>query len=233
MNFSAPAIKISIQRMVCTGCGAEANASCNCGKAYVPKAVRAAEAITANPEKSNRQIADEIGADKVIVDRARKKLESTGGDMSPPASVTGKDGKQYPAKKTKLAETSAAPETSAERMKRAHAAADSVEEHDRKECMALNLKVTKANRELTLSFEELIDQIGRARRMAEALPELLGLNNLSNDQRGRLLAAIHEAAAAWMKLSTAAAKQVEKPAPTSDNDLEIPGFLQRTAQATH
>jgi hypothetical protein len=124
-------------------------------------------------------------------------------------------------------------ETSAERMKQAHAAADSVEEHDRKECMALNLKVTKSNRELTLSFEELIDQIGRARRMAEALPELLGLNNLSNDQRGRLLAAIHEAAAAWMKLSTAAAKQVEKPAPTSDNDLEIPGFLQRTAQATH
>jgi hypothetical protein len=118
MNFSSPtpAIKLSIQRMVCTSCGAEANASCNCGKAYVPKAVRAAEAIAANPEKSNRQIADEIGADKVIVDRARKKLESTGGDMSPPASVTGKDGKQYPAKKTKLTETRAAPETSAERM---------------------------------------------------------------------------------------------------------------------
>jgi DNA-binding MarR family transcriptional regulator len=57
--------------------------------------VRAAEAIAANPEKSNRQIADEIGADKVIVDRARKKLESTGGDMSPPASVTGKDGKGH------------------------------------------------------------------------------------------------------------------------------------------
>jgi hypothetical protein len=115
MQFSSPtpAIKLSIQRMVCTGCGAEANASCNCGKAYVPKAVRAAEAVAAHPEKSNRQIADEIGADKVIVDRARKKLESAG-DMSPPASVTGKDGKQYPAKKTKLAETGAAPETSAE-----------------------------------------------------------------------------------------------------------------------
>jgi hypothetical protein len=129
MQFSSPtpAIKLSIQRMVCTGCGAEANASCNCGKAYVPKAVRAAEAVAAHPEKSNRQIADEIGADKVIVDRARKKLESAG-DMSPPASVTGKDGKQYPAKKTKLAETSAAPETSAERMKQAHGATASERE---------------------------------------------------------------------------------------------------------
>jgi hypothetical protein len=33
-------IKMSIQRMICTGCGAEANASCNCGQPYVPKAVR-------------------------------------------------------------------------------------------------------------------------------------------------------------------------------------------------
>jgi hypothetical protein len=27
-------IKMSNQRMVCTGCGAEANASCNCGVSY-------------------------------------------------------------------------------------------------------------------------------------------------------------------------------------------------------
>jgi DNA-binding MarR family transcriptional regulator len=68
-----------------------------------PKAVRAAEAIAANPEKSNRQIADEIGADKVIVDRARKKLESAG-DVSPPETVTGKDGKQYPTKRPEAEE---------------------------------------------------------------------------------------------------------------------------------
>jgi DNA-binding MarR family transcriptional regulator len=105
MQFSspAPAIKLSIQRMVCEGCGAEANAPCNCGKPYVPKSVRAAEAIAANPEKSNRQIAGEIGADKVIVDRARKKLESAG-DVSPPETVTGKDGKQYPTKRPEAEE---------------------------------------------------------------------------------------------------------------------------------
>ena len=48
----ATVTKLSIQRIVCTGCGAEANASCNCGKAYVPKAVRAAEAVAENPQKS-------------------------------------------------------------------------------------------------------------------------------------------------------------------------------------
>ena len=29
----------SIQRMICIECGAEANASCNCGKAYVHQRV--------------------------------------------------------------------------------------------------------------------------------------------------------------------------------------------------
>ena len=56
-----PVIKLSIQRMVCTSCGAEANASCNCGVSYIPKALRAAEAVKANPEKSDRAIAADIG----------------------------------------------------------------------------------------------------------------------------------------------------------------------------
>jgi len=53
---------ISIQRLICTGCGAETNATCNCGMEYRPKAARAREAIEANPEKSNRAIAGEIGS---------------------------------------------------------------------------------------------------------------------------------------------------------------------------
>jgi hypothetical protein len=83
-----PAIKIAIQRMACTGCGAEANASCNCGKPYVPKAVRAAEAIAANPEKSDRAIAANIGVDHKTVSTARK---ATG--ESSPVERTGLDGK--------------------------------------------------------------------------------------------------------------------------------------------
>jgi hypothetical protein len=101
MNFSAPAIKISIQRMVCTGCGAEANASYNCGKAYMPKAVRAAEAVAANPEKSDRAIAAELGdISHVTVGKARK--EATGNQL-PVDERIGLDGKtrKRPAKRAK------------------------------------------------------------------------------------------------------------------------------------
>jgi hypothetical protein len=60
--------------IVCSACGAKANASCNCGVAYQPKSVRAAEAVRANPEKSNRSIAAELGVSPDTVDRARKQL---------------------------------------------------------------------------------------------------------------------------------------------------------------
>jgi hypothetical protein len=57
-------------QFVCSACGADRG--CQCNEPAVPKAQKAIEALKANPEKSNRAIADEIGADKVIVDRARK-----------------------------------------------------------------------------------------------------------------------------------------------------------------
>jgi DNA-binding transcriptional MocR family regulator len=84
-------IPISIQRMVCTGCGAEVNANCNCGVVYVPKAQRAADAIKANPEKSDRAIAKEIGASPTTVGKAREQLSTTGQLEDRPR--TGLDGK--------------------------------------------------------------------------------------------------------------------------------------------
>lgn len=92
--MTATVIKMSIQRMICTGCGAEANASCNCGKPYEPASVRAAAAVAASPEKSDRAIAAEIGVDHKTVGKARRE----GGDDSPPETRQGQDGKQYPAK---------------------------------------------------------------------------------------------------------------------------------------
>jgi hypothetical protein len=83
-------IPISLQRMVCTACGAEANVSCNCGQPYVPKSVRAREAVKANPEKSSRAIAAEIGVDKNVVEKARKELT---GEHSPVDERIGLDGK--------------------------------------------------------------------------------------------------------------------------------------------
>jgi hypothetical protein len=89
MREGQPAIQHSIVRMVCTGCGSEANASCNCGKAYVPKGVRAAEAIAADPNKSDRAIAAEIGVSHTTVQEARK---ATGNHL-PVDERTGLDGK--------------------------------------------------------------------------------------------------------------------------------------------
>jgi hypothetical protein len=89
-----PAIKVAVQRMICSACGAEANASCTCGVAYMPKSVRAAEAIKADPEKSNRAIAADIGVDHKTVGAARE----AGGESFPTSDTrVGRDGKNYPA----------------------------------------------------------------------------------------------------------------------------------------
>jgi hypothetical protein len=85
-------IKVSIQRMVCTGCGAEANASCNCGKPYEPKSARAREAVEAHPEKSDRAIAAEIGVSQPTVSKARHQL-ATDNNLSVDEPRTGLDGK--------------------------------------------------------------------------------------------------------------------------------------------
>ena len=71
--------------------GSEANASCNCGLSYVPKKLRAAEAIKANPEKSDRAIAADLGVDPMTVNKARREL---GVEHSTPERI-GRDGKSY------------------------------------------------------------------------------------------------------------------------------------------
>jgi hypothetical protein len=84
-------IQMSVQRLACTACGAEAHASCNCGKPYVPAKLRAKEAIRANPQKSDRAIAADIGTSDMTVGRARKELGAT--DVAPERE--GRDGKVY------------------------------------------------------------------------------------------------------------------------------------------
>lgn len=55
----------------CTKCGSMADAACDCGSPYIPAKVRAAEAIAANPTKSDRAIAADIGVSAMTVQRAR------------------------------------------------------------------------------------------------------------------------------------------------------------------
>jgi hypothetical protein len=81
---------ISVSRLICTGCGSETNATCNCGLEYKPKSARAKEAVEANPEKSDRAIAAEIGVSDKTVAKARKATA----DNSAVEERTGLDGKK-------------------------------------------------------------------------------------------------------------------------------------------
>ena len=91
-RFPPPAIHHSITRMQCSKCGAEANAPCNCGVHYIPVQQRVAEYDQDNPGKSSRQVAADLDVDQSTVVRARRDADAS------PDTVTGSDGKQYPAR---------------------------------------------------------------------------------------------------------------------------------------
>jgi hypothetical protein len=88
-DLPRPGFQLSVVRLACSACGAEANASCNCGKPYLPRQ-RAAEAVAAHPEKSDRAIAEEIGVSHQTVARAR---DATGPHGPVDEARTGRDGK--------------------------------------------------------------------------------------------------------------------------------------------
>jgi hypothetical protein len=79
-----------VVRLECSACGAEGQGSCDCGAPYLRPAERAANAIAANPEKSDRAIAAEIGVDHKTVGKVR----SATGDNSPVEPRVGRDGKK-------------------------------------------------------------------------------------------------------------------------------------------
>jgi hypothetical protein len=119
-HLQPPAIKIAVQRMICTGCGAEMNAACNCGKAYVPVAQRVAEYDKANPGQSTRQAAADLGVHHSTVNEARKAAVG----QPTPDTVTGRDGKSYPASRPPPEPRK--PPTAAEQMRVPKTAADGV-----------------------------------------------------------------------------------------------------------
>jgi DNA-binding transcriptional regulator YhcF (GntR family) len=97
-RLDPPAINLAVQRLVCTACGAEGNASCRCNATYVPKSIRAAEAVRANPEKSDRSLAEQAQVDHKTVAKVRVDLERQG--ASPHAKTrTDSEGRQQPATK--------------------------------------------------------------------------------------------------------------------------------------
>ncbi len=84
-----PLRRSSLARLACTQCGAQTDAACNCGVGYMPAGAKATEAVAANPEKSDRAIAAEIGVASNTVRRARQATAPSGAVRK----RVGKDGK--------------------------------------------------------------------------------------------------------------------------------------------
>ena len=74
----------------CSACGTTVDAGCDCGAPYLPAGQRAAAAVAANPQRSNRAIADEIGVDEGTVRKARR---ATADDSAVDEPRIGMDGK--------------------------------------------------------------------------------------------------------------------------------------------
>ena len=77
-------------KFLCSACGAERG--CNCNAPAIPKAQQAIEALKANPEKSDRAIAADIGVAKNTVRAARQELVNT--DQLEDGPRIGLDGKK-------------------------------------------------------------------------------------------------------------------------------------------
>jgi hypothetical protein len=90
-HLQPPTIEERVVRYECPKCGN----NCQCGVPYVPKTVRAAEAIAAHLEKSDRAIAGEIGVDHKTVAKVRAELEDVG-NTSKPESIPRAGGNRRP-----------------------------------------------------------------------------------------------------------------------------------------
>jgi hypothetical protein len=148
--------------LACSACGAAGEANCDCGAPYMPASVRAAKAIAKNPGKSNRAIAADTGISEPTIRRARASDDA-------PERVTGKDGKNYPAR----ASNDADPEASAEARKAEYAAAESESKDDstppRAEVAKLIRAWVQASPEVKRQFvRERWDEIARVRKELDA-----------------------------------------------------------------
>jgi hypothetical protein len=105
---NATVIQFSIQRLQCSACGAEANASCNCGQPYVPAMERAKREAEKDPSASVRTIAERARTGVRQAHEAKKAVSKETPEQAvpdgTPKTVTGRDGKQYPARREKVTE---------------------------------------------------------------------------------------------------------------------------------
>jgi hypothetical protein len=83
--------------LYCAKCGVVSEPRCDCNVGYITAGEVARRAVAANPEKSDRAIAAEIGVSQPTVGKARKAAAAAGDKNLSSAKRTGRDGKSYPA----------------------------------------------------------------------------------------------------------------------------------------
>jgi hypothetical protein len=144
-----------------------------------------AKLLKADPEKSDRQIAETVKASPTFVGKVRAEKEATG-DVSTVDTRTDTKGRKQPAKKQRKRDRKTdAPITS-----------DTVEanvERDRKACIALNQRVTDAERELEQHIETITARLRE--RVHELERENLALRAENEDLKAQLAKQAASAAA--------------------------------------
>jgi hypothetical protein len=99
-------------KLRCTKCGVEVDGGCNCGVGYMPVPAKEAakKASILFPNLGNRAIADKINVDEGTVRKARKEISENPSQLRNNSATesknpkrTGKDGKEYQARKQSAA----------------------------------------------------------------------------------------------------------------------------------
>jgi hypothetical protein len=147
-----------------------------------------AKVIEANPNRSDRQIAELVKRDRKTVGSVRAQMEDVG-RIPHVGARTDTRGRKQPAKKVKAAVDD--PAESAERMKAAHAAAN-----------------------LSDAAEEMLRSICIAEAVAESAQKLVGrFDDLSDELKALLLVTIPKAAEAWTTVAAELRRRTAEAAP--------------------
>jgi DNA-binding Lrp family transcriptional regulator len=201
-------------KFICSACGADRG--CQCNAPAVPKAVRAAEALKANPGKSDRSIAEQIGASPTTVGKAREELSSSGQLEDGPR--TGLDGRVR-----KLPAREGDAEVSAEQRKAQYAGSF---EDDTFQAAA---DVEEPRKVLA----NVLDSIKQSKAVAEAYRKILKASPFDREAKKEISDAIDKLISKWRSAQAVLTRPMaaEPAAPIVPADLSIPGFLRRDLPA--
>jgi hypothetical protein len=216
----------------CSACGADRGCDCN-----APAIKKAAAALAANPEKSNRAIAKDIGVSPKTVDRAR---QSTASHDAVEKRI-GLDGKarKRPAKRAEakragpedtptaeVAGNGSDPETSAARRKAEYAALDAdadQQDHDDDAAHAAVAAVRERNIRIW---------VDRSHAGAKALRKVIKVAHLEDGARREIDDAIERLIREWRTVQSALRRSAERPPDSAvEKRIGLDGKARRAPQS--